>query len=347
MSKHANRSFFAHPMGKFGLLIVVLFGLWFGGWYAFASFADGKIGEALNGVADRGVNVECTNRAIRGFPFRIGVHCDALNVAHKRDIYRMETGAIRTAAQLYAPGELIAEVDGPFKTWPNGRELLADWSSMRMFLDANLSGGFEIASLNFADLTSSIGAAALKVAKGAVHFRPTPQGESEQGSPKSLDGALNLDNFSAELPRLMVPDASLEVDGTLLEGYQDLIVHRRPFRQVMRDGAEFEIRNLALVMPDGGRLAFSGPLEIDADGLVSGKINVGVNKPESVASWAGKINFRLEQQVGMIAQAVAGMGKAANFGGQELRSITLTIKRGQVSLGFIQLPDRIPPLFRD
>ena len=158
---------------------------------------------------------------------------------------------------------------------------------------------------------------------------------------------LTLFSFSADLPRLAIPDASLEIDGTLVDGYEALIVRRRPFRQVMKDGAVFEIRNLALVMPDGGRLAFSGPVEIDSDGLVSGQINVGVNNPESVAEWAGKINHRLKQQVGMITQAVAGMGKAASFGGQELRSITLTIKRGQVSLGFIQLPERIPPLFRD
>ena len=348
MADKANRSFIAHQMGKFGLLIVVLFGLWFGGWYAFANFADGKIAGVLDGAGERGVNVDCTNRAIRGFPFRIGVHCDALTVAHKRDIYRMEVGAIRTAAQLYAPGELIAEVDGPFKIWPNGRELNADWSAMRFFLDANLTGGFELASLNFSDLTSSIGAAALKVTTGTVHFRPTPQAESEaEDTPKSLDGALNLTNFSADLPRLTVPDATLEVDGTLVEGYQDLIVRRRPFRSVMRDGAEFEIRNLALAMPDGGRLAFSGPLEIDTDGLLSGKINVGVNKPDSVAAWADKINPQLGQQVGMITQAVAGMGKPANFGGQELRSIALIIKRGQVSLGFIQLPERIPPLFKN
>ena len=72
MSKHANRSFFAHPMGKFGLLLLVLFGLWFGGWYAFANFADGKIAEAINGAGERGVNVECSKprHARISFPHR-------------------------------------------------------------------------------------------------------------------------------------------------------------------------------------------------------------------------------------------------------------------------------------
>ena len=46
-----------------------------------------------------------------------------------------------------------------------------------------------------------------------------------------------------------------------MDGYQDLVERRRPLRSVIRDGAKFEIRNLALSLPDGGRLAFAGPLE--------------------------------------------------------------------------------------
>ncbi|MEP1207261.1 MAG: DUF2125 domain-containing protein [Rhizobiaceae bacterium] len=348
MSNHSQRSFLAHPMGKWGLFMLFLFALWFGGWYAFANYADGKIGEVISDVDDRGINIDCDNRQMRGFPFRIGVHCDALNIAHKRDVFRIEMGGIRTAAQLYAPGELVAEIDGPFRSWPNGRELNADWSAMRMFLDANLTGGFELATLTFSDLAASINQAALKVSSGQLHFRPTPSVEGSQDSaPQSLDGALQLASLSAALPRLEVPDATLDADATLIDGYQDLIVRRRPLRAVMRDGAAFDIRNLSLSLPDGGRLAFAGPLSVDDNGLLSGEINVGVAKPQSVADWAGKINPQLAQQVGMITQAVAGMGKPSNFGGTELRSILLTIDKGVVRLGFIQLPEPIPPLFRN
>jgi len=348
MAYHSRRSFLSHPMGKWGLFMLFLFLLWFAGWYAFANYADGKIGEALVGAKDRGINVECDNRQMRGFPFRIGVTCDSVNVAHNRDVFKLQLGAVRTAAQLYAPGELVAEIDGPFKTWPNGRELIADWSAMRLFLDANLTGGFELASLTFSNLTSSINRAALSVADGAVHVRPTPQSEEvENIGPPSLDGALKLTNLSATLPNLVVPEATLDADGTLVEGYQDLILARRPFRSVLRDGAEFDIRNLSLSLPDGGRLAFAGPLSVDEDGLLSGKIEVGVAKPQSVADWAGQISPQLAQQLGMITQAIAGMGKPATLGGAELRSITLTIDKGIVRLGFIQLPEPIPPLFRN
>lgn len=348
MAHHSQRSFFAHPMGKWGLFMLFLFALWFAGWYAFANYVDEKIGEALVESHEKGINVDCDNRQMRGFPFRIGVHCDAVNISHKRDVFKLELGALRTAAQLYAPGELVAEIEGPFRTWPNGRELAADWSALRLFLDVRLTGGFDLASLTFSDFTTSFDKIALKVKNGAVHFRPTPQPEAaEETPPLSLDGAITLASLSAALPDISIPEASLDADATLVDGYQDLVVLGLPFRSVLQDGAKLEMRNLSLSLPDGGRLAFAGPLSVDAQGLLSGEIDVGVAKPESVAKWAGEINPQLAQQVGMITQAVAGMGKSNSFGGAELRSITLTIDKGVVRLGFIQFPEPIPPLFRN
>lgn len=346
MAASSERSFFRHPMAKFALVVFALFALWFGGWFAFASYADGKLAEAVENVDQRGIRIDCENRSIRGFPFRIGVHCDSLSVAHKRDVFRFELGSIRTAAQLYAPGELVAEIEAPFKTWPNGVELNADWSFLRLFLDANLTGGFELASLNIGDFKTTLKTIAINVAKGALHFRPTPvEGETE--SPVSLDGALSLDSLTANLPSLVIPEASFQADGTLEDGYRDLVLQGRPFRAVMKDGAVFDIRNIALSLPDGGKLAFSGPLELDEEGLLTGKISVGVANPQSLSDWAGKIDQRLAQQIGFITQAVAGMGKPKRFGNDDLQSIVVTITKGEVSLGFLKMPEPIPPLFRN
>ena len=71
-----NRSLFSHPMAKWGLFMVFLFAVWFGGWFAFARFADNKIGEQVAAISQKGVIIDCQNRDIKGFPFRIGVHCE-------------------------------------------------------------------------------------------------------------------------------------------------------------------------------------------------------------------------------------------------------------------------------
>ncbi len=342
-----SRSFFSHPMAKWGLFMGFLFALWFGGWFAFARYADGKIGEQITAVSEQGVNIDCQNRAIRGFPFRIGVFCDDLNISHNRDVFRFELGELRTAAQLYSPGTVIAELDGPFKTWQGTREITARWNQMRLFLDANLTGGFELASLNFGAFAGEAGGSDIDIENGAVHFRPTPVAEgAEKPDPVSLDGYVTFDNFALSNPKLEIPPASLKIDATLVDGYTDLISRGQKLDTILRDGAEINLSTLLLSLPEGGRLAFSGPLTIDENGLVSGNVKIGIADPKAIGAWAKKVDQRLQQAVSGIGQAVAGMGKADTIDGQEMRTIVVTLDQGVLRLGFIQLA-RIPPLFQN
>jgi len=344
MKNVTNRSFIAHPMGKWGLFLLALFALWFGGWFAFASYADGKLSQFIEGIHKNGTTVDCTNRDMRGFPFRIGIHCDTLLVDRPSDLFSIELGAVQTTAQLYAPGEMIAEVSGPLKSLSNGVELAGNWSAMRLFLDARLTNGFDLASLTFSDVSLALGEIALKVADGALHIRPTPPNELNTTELTSLDGAVRLTTLAAILPELTVPDATVEADATLLDGYQDLIVDQRPIQSVLRDGAALNIRNLALTLPNGGRLAISGLVEMDPTGLLSGTITIGVNDPNAVSQWAGQIDPGLAQSISLVAQAIAGMGKSTRIGNADMKAIVLDIDKGYVSLGFLKLPDQIPPL---
>ena len=334
-------------MAKWGLFMGFLFALWFGGWFAIAHYADNKIGEQITAVSQRGIVLDCKDREIRGFPFRMGVFCADLNIAHKRDVFRFEFGELMTAAQLYDPGTMVAELKGPFKTWSGSQEISASWNQMRVFLDANLSGGFEIASLNFSDFSAAAASSNLKSDKGALHFRPTPLApDVENQTPVSLDVALNLDTLNLDNPKLTIPPATLDLDATLIDGYADLIRKGIPLRSVLRDGAEFTVRNLKLSLPDGGRLAFSGPITISENGLVSGKVKIGIADPDSLGRWASSVDPRLNQAVSGIAAGVSGMGSENQFSGETLRSITVTIDKGVAKLGFITLAN-IPPLFQN
>ena len=324
-----DRSLFSHPMAKWGLFMGFLFALWFGGWFAFARFADNKIAEQIAAVSQKGVIIECQNRDITGFPFRIGVYCEDLNISHKRDVFRFEFGELTTAAQLYAPGKLVAELAGPFKTWRGTQEITAKWDLMRLFLDANLTGGFELASLNLDAFAGQVANSSIDFKKGTLHFRPTPKAEDAADiDPISMDGALSLGNLSLSNPKLEIPPASLSVDASLVDGYTDLITKGQKFASVVRDGADIEVRSLLLSLPEGGKLAFSGPLNIDENGLVSGKVKIGIADPKALGEWASKVNPQLQQAVAGIGQAVAGMGKADTIGGQELRTIVVTLNKG-------------------
>ena len=338
MSKSSNKSMFSHGMAKWGLVMGLLFVVWFGGWFVLANFADGKIGETIGMMKGHGIDLGCDNRQIKGFPFRIGVNCDQVNISSAGDAFQLKGGALRTTAILYAPGEMIAELDGPYKVWPGGVEISANWEMMRLFVDANFSGGFERVSLNYSKVEVKTKLARLAIGEGGLHLRPTP------GEETSLDIAGNADDLTALVePFLQVPKASLSADIMLKDGYSKLVLERRPLLQVMRDGMSINLRSANLRVPEGGRLVFSGPLEMHPDGTFSGEIRIGVANVNSLVAWAEKIDPQLQQIVAGIGQAVAGMGKKIKFGNEELSSISVQIKHGVVQSGFIQLA-KIPPI---
>lgn len=341
MAKHDGRHFLRHPMGKWALFVIVLFALWFGGWFVFASFVDGWVAKSLAQSEENGVRIECDNRNIKGFPFRIGVHCDDMNFAHKRDVFRIELGAFRSTAQIYAPGKIVAEIDGPFRSWPAGQEVSAKWSNMRLFVDSN-QDGFDLASLTFADLETKAANGSIKAPRGALHLRPTP-GSDQALLQRSLDGALNILDATIKGGGADIPPFTLEADATLVGGYGDLMIKSMPLRQILQDGAELDIRNLALVLPEGGRLAFAGPLEIHEDGLLSGTITVGLSKPETIVAWFESIDPNLKGPMNLISQPISA-GEEKQIGGVGLKAVTISIDRGNPRLGFLPLPFQIPPI---
>ena len=342
MSRYKERSLIQHPMAKWGLFLGLLFVLWFGGWFAFARYADGKIGAAIVNYDQRGIKVDCENREMRGFPFRIGVNCDAVNISHKRDVFRIEMGALRTAAQLYAPGEMIVEVDGPFESWPGGRKLTADWTMMRAFIDGKLNSGFDLASLNFARFNAQIGNDRIAVDEGAIFFRPAPPANEGDQPYRSLDLAFDIIGLKASNSQTQFPPARVVFDGTLVDGYQDMIVGRQPIRSIMNDGAEFVIRRLTISFSSGGQLGLSGPVNVGADGLLSGEVNLGVSDATLLAGQFASLDPMFANAIKGIGQAVAGMGKPIRFGADEIPSISVKIRRGVVKLGFIKIA-KIPP----
>ena len=132
MTNPADRPLMRHPMAKLGLFMLLLFVLWFGGWFAFARYADGKVGDPIQMAGARGLEIGCANRAMEGFPFRIGVYCDSVDVERNREGLRIQTGALCTAAQLYAPGKMVAELEGPLTAQTPEGNLDAKWSMMRL-----------------------------------------------------------------------------------------------------------------------------------------------------------------------------------------------------------------------
>jgi len=351
MKQSETRPFFSHGMAKWGLFMMLLFALWFGGWFVAANYADGKVRDAVKQAAANGLEVNCREQDIRGFPFRLGIHCMGVDVVDNQGELTLQLGTVRTAAQLYAPGKMIGEFDAPLKLVRDGQSVGANWSRMRAFVDADFEGGFELASLSFSELDVSVDGQKLFIGEGALHSRPansaaTGNGPSsgEQPAGGSLDIAIDLKKIrSAQKVANRLPELDLYLDAQLEQGYRDLIEAGLPLQALLEDGASGNVRSLSVSVPGGGKLVISGRLHLAANGLLSGEIDVGMAKADVVARAFSGADPVLRDVVVNLGNALNMMGKKARSDEDGLRSVPIKLQNGDVRLGFIKIA-KIPPL---
>ncbi|MDD9911299.1 MAG: DUF2125 domain-containing protein [Ahrensia sp.] len=321
-------------------LVATLALLWTAGWFGLSYWVDAQLDRVIDVQRQNGMTIACSDRSMRGFPFYLGPACDSLSI-EGADGSTVISGAVRSSVSLTAPGEAMLELDGPVQVQSGATTLLADWNSLSAFIDATFDGGFDLASFAVADLKVQSNAAQVSAVSGHGDVKPTTPGDANPR--RDLTLALALKGLSTEISETTTSPVDLDINATLDDAYRDLVERRLPWQLALADGASADIQQIRLVVPGEGVLSLAGPLQIGADGLVSGTVSVGLSNPQTLQNWALSVSPALEQSFALLAQSVAGMGVERNVLGMQLRAIDLTIDRGAVRLGFIKLID-LPPV---
>ena len=189
--------------------IAVAIALYTGGWFYLASRIDRAAGEAIASAARDGTEILCEGRDVRGYPFRLGLHCAGTGVATPDGI-SAAAGAFRSAAQVYQPNFVISELDGPARVETPDGAVAADWdiarASTRFGTEGLTRGTVEIADVSF---ETAGGGAPLAGRIDRVVASTRPNGAD-------LDAALSVDALDLEpVAGRDAPPASLSVDATV------------------------------------------------------------------------------------------------------------------------------------
>ncbi|MCG6858966.1 MAG: DUF2125 domain-containing protein [Salaquimonas sp.] len=340
-----SRSWFLRITGPLLVIAALGFG-WNYAWHKGAQVLDEKVSHLIRNSNDAGREIECTDRRIEGFPFRVGVFCNSVSLYAVRQGIRLNAGAFRSAAQFYAPGKLVGEMDGPLiASADSGDTYTADWSSLRASARVGLDGphriSFEAKKLNLstraADATERFTA---KVDGGELHLRPTP-GEDHANA---VDLAFLLDRleFVSEAgfayPAFAL-SADLRLDGMrdeLRPGF-NLLDHLRA------KGISGEIRRAQFLPIKGGSVIVSGTFAVTPAGRLSATLDVSSTETDAIARFLvgafpeqAEIWQQLEQAVALLA--------SADKSGSGARKLTIEIDDGDVLVGPITVAE-IPPLF--
>lgn len=322
-------------------VIVLLSGALAGAWFWAAGKLDETVSTFRETLAGEGKRLSCNGQDVKGFPFRIGLFCDSVSYADPAGAITVSGGPLRSAAQLYQPGHVVAEWDGPVDlAMPGIAPLTLEWGLLKASSNVAL-GGLKRVSLVASDLGIAANDGGLKSPLGTIgelelHARPL----EEDPAAADLDFALIIGRWqlAGGMPGTSEPLA-LELDARLGQAMEWLRSGRDPLAELRRQGGAMEIRNFRIELASGGMLALRGPLSIGADGFVSGEVTLNADQMEKLVAFAASVFPPLGA---MLNEPNSVLGLALGSGGS-VSDLTITLDRGRAYIGLFEI-GRIPRL---
>jgi hypothetical protein len=312
------------------LFIVVLFGGYSALWFTLANRLEKQSQALIASLNSEGATAECTNLEVRGYPFRLGLFCDSLDYDDAAKNVSATAGSLRSAAQVYQPQHIVAELDSPLRTsTPGLPPLWLDWDKLRASvriaepmperISVEVEGLSGATDPDEGDPVSLFSAEA-----GEAHLRPNGA---------DLDAAVSF--TQVEIDPAAVAGKTLPVldgagDVTLKDGVRLVVSKTQSLR-----GQSGTIRNLNLSSGSDTGVALSGTFAVGTDGLLDANLTITVRDPQGVSEALAAAFPAAQKQITTGFAALSMLGNTP--------SLPLRISKGKAVLGFISL-GRIPPL---
>lgn len=138
--------------GSIAIVVAALAGAWFFVASQVGTIVEREI-EALNTPEQ---TVVCAGQDVVGFPFRMGLKCERVEFASPATGLTVETGTLRTAAQVYAPRHQIIELQSPVQiTSPQSLPTKIDWESARSSIRIDSTNALQRFVLELANISAS------------------------------------------------------------------------------------------------------------------------------------------------------------------------------------------------
>jgi hypothetical protein len=336
-ANNAKTPNFGRRIKWLGVFAAFLMVAWTGGWFYLARLGEEQVDLALANANKGGQNAVCDSRLIKGYPFRFGLFCDSVALDQLEKGVRVSAGALRTAAQVYNPWHLVAELDGPASIEVPGMEPLdINWSLLHSSVRANRPLPDRV-SIEAKDLEVSLksrpglGNRVILSSYAAGHMRKEDKDTAFAGE---------VDNLMID-PVIVkgrdIPALSVSYDAVLTDGVRILAATPKNIRAVLR-GASGQIRSATLTFKEGGAMTLSGPLSVDASGFVDGDITLKFTDGEKLGAALARA---LPEAASVIEPSLAAAAMAA--GKDKEATLTLTIRKGKISAGFFPIGN-IPPI---
>ena len=321
------------PKSGHGLLwlvgvLVALFALYSAGWFWTANRLKTETAGLIAALASKGVQADCANMAVAGYPLRLAVTCDSLAYQDDARAVAASAGSVDAAASLFVPLWPSADFRGPLRTVaPGMTPLWIDWDGLRATtaLWWPLPSRLTLAAEGLSGQTDPEDGDPVQLfsaGNAEAEFRPV-------GGDLAYSGRVSDLEIDAEaIGGRQVPPLDASGDATIKNGLALLRTGTRSLR-----GQSIDIGKLQLSSGEA-RVTLSGPLSVDEQGLIDARLEIRLRNPKAVGEVLGGVIPERKSQIEQGFAALAMLGGGA---------LPLTVVKGKASLGFIPL-GRIGPV---
>ena len=322
------------PRNKILWLIMSIFlltGLASFGWFWGAGKLETYITGKIENISARGQTVTCNNLEVKGYPFRIGVHCSNTSIDSNQQRLGITAGALHTTAQIYSPGRMISELEGPMRISNKSNQLEANWTNLRASSSIDLSsltkGSIEATDLDVRlNLPNNPDIGTLTAQNAQVHLRQNANDLDFAAS----GAALMFTNSKGDIT---VPMAGINLITTILD-QASVLDHVGTRHQFDIKGSEIVLHELKIEPIFGSHLTLSGPLSVSRQGLISGKLAAQVKNIRGFETYVKNLRPEIAANISTAISILSSLNPS-NADGDI--TINLTIKNGRVQAGFIPL----------
>ncbi len=326
--------------------MALLFALWFGVWFYLADVADKRVTAQISQSAENGIELNCANQEIRGFPFRIGLFCDTVAIDNNKTGFTLNAGALRTVSQMYQPNHMIVELDAPLSVQRQDKpDYQVLWSLARSSVKFGMSGlqNLSLEAENISAALPDVSKTILTAKSGEFHARPSPKAPADD-----IDLALKYSQLKLVgdgYPKDLWVDVNIDL--LHVDGQIDWARAQQSGRSVFADGGEFLLRQFLVSLPEGiasGAIQLSGPLRFDEAGYLYGELTIAITGIDAIVDQIEPlIPEQSRQTIKQILSMVEGFGQRSEINQHPARAIKINIDRGAMRAGFFPL-GFIPPL---
>ncbi|MDX8442593.1 DUF2125 domain-containing protein [Mesorhizobium australafricanum] len=304
--------------------LVVLFAIYSGGWFYLAGRLKTETDQAVARLGSKGIAAGCANLAVSGYPMSFTVSCD--NIAYEDDARKVaaSTGNFNAVADITGPLSPVADLRGPLRTMAPGMPpLWIDWDQLQAKVKVSwpLPRSVSLRAEGLSGQTDpqddTDPMQLFSAGKAAGQLQPIGQDINYVGSFGDLE--INADAIGGRvLPAL---DGSGEV--TLKNGVALIAAPPKGLRGQSIDIAKLDLSS------GTARITVSGPLSVDAEGLIDASLTIKLKDPKAVAAILGGAIPEHKSEIEQGFAGIAMLGKEP--------SLPLRIVKGKASLGFIPL----------